>query len=341
MSELARTIHQGTALAGRAYESAIQTQFNSATLKRQMRKDAIEGMKEIGKKINEYGTWKDAKEAEDEAAQIENAAALGDATGDPQNKFVALKALQPPKHFSSATLFRKRMSETAEQIQERAKFKLEEAQKFDEHVKTEQMLKAAKWKLENDQRAAEEARRNEFNQQLTDYEEFLLKQQADARVQTETERHNRAMEGKPGKEPDIVTPEMAQALGYPQEWVGQKTIDARASASRLGLGKPEPKAKPEVDPALSVDEDAAKADYEDIRKKVNDPMYAVLNQDPKTGAWDPGTDPAQIIPAALQRWKDAASKAGKSKKAPSGERGDPNDMSSKSEDDLLRIITGK
>lgn len=160
MSELARTIHQGTALAGRAYESAIQTQFNSATLKRQMRKDAIEGMKEIGKKINEYGTWKDAKEAEDEAAQIENAAALGDATGDPQNKFVALKALQPPKHFSSATLFRKRMEETAKQVQEASEFKLERAKAFDDHVKTEQDRKASEWKLENERQKAEDERKD-------------------------------------------------------------------------------------------------------------------------------------------------------------------------------------
>jgi hypothetical protein len=160
MSELARTIHQGTALAGRAYESAIQTQFNSATLKRQMRKDAIEGMKEIGKKINEYGTWKDAKEAEDEATQIENAAALGDATGDPQNKFVALKSLQPPKHFSSATLFRKRMEETSKQIQDKSEFDLDRAKQFDDHVKTEQEVKASKQKMETDRLKYEDERKD-------------------------------------------------------------------------------------------------------------------------------------------------------------------------------------
>ncbi len=143
MSELSRTVQVGTSQVANAYEGLV----NLHAVNRERKAKAMAGigdsLAELGATFREYGSWKAAKQAEDESAEVADAYALGMQTGDPSKALVTLGAVRP-KTYKAAVLRSKYVADAMGQAADRNKAKLDEAENFARQQRYAEELKNTK-----------------------------------------------------------------------------------------------------------------------------------------------------------------------------------------------------
>lgn len=136
MSDLSRTVLAGTSQVKDAYSGLV----NLNAVNRQRKERAMAGigdnLAELGKTIKEYGSWRDAKAAEDEITEIENADAL--ALNDPQKRFVTLGAVKV-RHAKSAAYLDAKKKDAWKQWIEQGEAKKNEAMTFHYNQQTQDL----------------------------------------------------------------------------------------------------------------------------------------------------------------------------------------------------------
>lgn len=140
MSDLSRTVLAGTEEVSRAYSGLANLNAVNRERKRKAAAGLGDSLAELGQTIKDYGSWRDAKKAEDETRQVDDAYALGMQTGEPEKALVTLGAVRPTTA-AAATLRAKRMEAATEAARQRNADRLNEAEKFNRQQQYERESK--------------------------------------------------------------------------------------------------------------------------------------------------------------------------------------------------------
>lgn len=140
MSELSRAVQIGTEQVSRAYSGLANLHAVNRERKRRAAEGLGESLSELGRTIRDYGSWRDAKKAEDEERQVDDAYALGMQTGEPEKALVTLGAVRPTTA-AAATLRAKRMEAATEAARQRNAARLAEAEEFHRQQSTDATIK--------------------------------------------------------------------------------------------------------------------------------------------------------------------------------------------------------
>lgn len=143
MSELSRSVQAGTSQVAGAYQGLATLKAAGADRARRVGADLGASLGELGATLKEYGSWRDAKRAEDEERQVEDAYVLGMQTGDPSKALVTLGAVRPTMA-SAATLRSRRLAESMKAVYDGNAAKLGAARAFEETRKLDERDKAQK-----------------------------------------------------------------------------------------------------------------------------------------------------------------------------------------------------
>lgn len=142
MSDLSSTVLRGTDQVTDAYKGLANLRAVNRERKTRAMAGIGESLASLGKTLRDYGSWKDAKAAEDETRQVEDAYALGMQTGEPEKALVTLGATKV-RHAASATLRSKRLAEVMSLAHQRNVERSDEALTNYREQQTEDLKRAA------------------------------------------------------------------------------------------------------------------------------------------------------------------------------------------------------
>lgn len=300
MSELTRTILAGTSQVKDAYEGLA----NLRAVNRQRKAKAMEGIGEslasLGSTFKEYGSWKAAKQAEDESKQVDDAYALGMQTGDPTKALVTLGAVRPTTAGAAARRARL-MDQAMKTSRDKIASQLDEAQRFDLEERTNKAREdrareaaertqrpviLAKYPLDADASPEMQAAREEYaagGSTTKDYIAFVTQERL--RRKSEADAAAKVAEGE-RKTKVAAEQEAGRAARSAASLAAQERMRAQDRASRelLGLGAQEI-ARSRLAHDITNDENAArlKTETEAHRRAWEEQRFAIMRDSAARG----------------------------------------------------------
>lgn len=142
MSDLSSTILQGTSQVSDSYKGLANLRAVNRERKTRAMSGIGDSLAEMGKALKSYGSWRDAKAAEDETRQVEDAYALGMQTGDPTKALVTLGATKV-RHAEPATRRSALLNKASELAHQRNVDRSDEAMTNYRNQQTEDLKRAA------------------------------------------------------------------------------------------------------------------------------------------------------------------------------------------------------